>query len=317
MNQRLFGVDLTPLRQSREYRRLYLAGFISMLGSMATYVVVPYQLKELTHSTLAVGSIGLVELAPLVIFGLYGGVLADRINRRRLIISMEQLLMLSTALLFVNALAPHPVTWILYLDAGLVAAASSLQSPSVSALNQVFVSHELQRSASVLANVSGTTASIIGPALGGVAVVAFGPSTVYFANLATFGISLALLFGLKATAKPSSAGERVSESLRYGIRYARNRPDIMGTYVIDLLAMILAFPVVMLPFVAARFPETYALSILYCGLPTGALLATLTSRWTRHVHRYGRAIVAAAALWGLGIAVFGYSSSLWLVVGAS
>ncbi len=167
MNQRLFGIDLTPLRQSAQYRRLYIAGFISMLGSMATYVAVPYQLKQLTHSTLAVGSIGLVELAPLVIFGLYGGVLADRLNRRRLIISMEQVLMLTTALLFVNALLAHPLTWILYLDAAIVAAASSLQSPSVSALNQLFVSHELQRSASVLANVSGTTASIIGPALRG------------------------------------------------------------------------------------------------------------------------------------------------------
>jgi MFS family permease len=314
VNQRLFGIDLTPLRQSAQYRRLYIAGFISMLGSMATYVAVPYQLKQLTHSTLAVGSIGLVELAPLVIFGLYGGVLADRLNRRRLIIAMEQVLMLTTALLFVNALLIHPLTWILYLDAAIVAAASSLQSPSVSALNQLFVSHELQRSASVLANVSGTTASIIGPALGGLAAVAFGPGSVFFANLVTFTFSLTLLYRLKATPKPLGSSESVTESMRDGLRYARSRPDIVGTYIIDLLAMILAFPVVMLPFVAERFHESYALSILYCGLPAGALVATLTSRWTRHVHHYGRAIVFAAALWGLGIAIFGYSSSLWLVV---
>ena len=93
-----------------------------------------------------------------------------------------------------------------------------------------------------------------------------------------------------------------------------SRPDIVGTYIIDLLAMILAFPVVMLPFVAARFHETYALSLLYCGLPAGALIATLTSGWSRRIHRYGQAIVFAAALWGLGIALFGYSSSLWLVL---
>ncbi|MGA7834730.1 MAG: MFS transporter [Acidimicrobiales bacterium] len=314
MNQRLFGVDLAPLRESAQYRRLYVAGFISMLGSMATYVAVPYQLKQLTHSTLAVGSIGLVELVPLVVFGLYGGVLADRLNRRRLIIAMEIVLMLSTSLLLANALLSHPVTWILYADAGVVAAASSLQSPSVSALNQLFVPHELQRSASALSNVSGTTASIIGPAFGGLAAVAFGPGSVYLVNIVTFTFSLALLYRLKATPKPLGVTESVSESLRDGVRYARSRPDIVGTYVIDLLAMILAFPVVMLPFVAARFHETYALSILYCGLPGGALLATLTSRWTKHVHHYGRAIVAAAALWGLGIAIFGYSSSLWLVV---
>ncbi len=314
MKQRLFGVDLSPLRESAQYRRLYVAGFISMLGSMATYVAVPYQLKQLTHSTLAVGSIGLVELVPLVVFGLYGGVLADRLNRRRLIIAMEIVLMASTMLLLANALIAHPVTWILYLDAGVVAAASSLQSPSVSALNQLFVPHALQRSASTLSNVSGTTASIIGPAFGGLAAVAFGPGSVYFVNIVTFTFSLALLYRLKATPRPSSVSESVSESLRDGVRYARSRPDIVGTYIIDLLAMILAFPVVMLPFVATRFHESYALSILYCGLPAGALIATLTSRWTRRVHHYGRAIVAAAALWGLGIAIFGYSSSLWLVV---
>jgi MFS family permease len=103
-------------------------------------------------------------------------------------------------------------------------------------------------------------------------------------------------------------------ALRTGVRYARSRPDIMGTYVIDLLAMTLAFPVVMLPFVAARFHESYALAVLYCGLPAGALIASLTSRWTRRIHHYGRAIVYAAALWGLGIALFGYSSTLWLVL---
>jgi MFS family permease len=78
--------------------------------------------------------------------------------------------------------------------------------------------------------------------------------------------------------------------------------------------MVLAFPVVMLPFVAARFHETYALAVLYCALPAGALIASLTSGWSHRIHRYGRAIVVAAALWGLGIALFGYSSSLWLVL---
>jgi MFS family permease len=314
VSQGFFGLDLTPLRQSAQYRRLYTAGFISMLGSQATYVAVPFQLRLLTHSTLAVGSIGLVELVPLVVFGLYGGVLADRMNRRRLILVMELVVMASTALLLANALLAHPITWILYFDAAIVAAASSLQSPSVSAMNQIFVSPDLQRSSSVLANVSGTTASIIGPALGGLFAVAFGPGSVYTLNVVTFSVSLYLLYSLHATPPPELSGEGVMESMRDGIRYARSRPDIVGTYIVDLLAMILAFPIVMLPFVAARFHESYALAILYCGLPVGALIATLTSRWTRHIHRYGRAIVVAAALWGLGIALFGDSSTLWLVV---
>ncbi len=314
MSAGVFGVDLTPLRSSAQFRRLYGAGFISMLGSQATYVAVPFQLRLLTHSTLAVGSIGVVELVPLVAFGLYGGVLADRLNRRRLIITMEFVLTISTAMLLVNSLLAHPLTWILYADAAVAAGAVSLQSPSVSALEQVFVRHDLQRSAATLTNISSTTASIIGPALGGLAAVAFGPGSIYVANVATFGFSLFLLYRLAATPTPEPTGGSVVDDLREGVRYARGRADILGTYVIDLIAMTLAFPVVMLPFVAARFHESYALSILYCGLPAGALIAGLTSRWTRRVHHYGRAIVGAAACWGLGIALFGFSSSLWVVV---
>jgi MFS family permease len=309
---RKIGVDLTPLRVSKQYRRLYIAGFVTALGSQATYVAVPFQLRLLTHSTLDVGSIGLAELLPLLVFGLYGGVLADRLNRRRLIISMEQVLMISTAVLFVNALLPHPQAWILYVDAFVASGAGSLQRPSIEAMNQMFVPHDLQRAASALANIRSTTASIIGPAIGGFAAVELGAGSVYLANLVTFTLSLILLYTLRATAA-SVPEEGDVAALRSGLRYVMSRPDIVGTYIIDLLAMILAFPVVMLPFVAARFHATYALPLLYCGIPAGALLATLTSGWSRSVHRYGRAIVFAAALWGLGIALFGYSSTLWLV----
>jgi MFS family permease len=226
---------------------------------------------------------------------------------------MEQVLMISTAVLFVNALLPHPQGWILYVDAFVASGAGSLQRPSIEALNQMFVPHEMQRAASTLANIRMTTASIIGPALGGFAAIALGPGSVYLANLVTFALSLILLYSLRATAASVPAEDGDVAALRSGLHYAMSRPDIVGTYIIDLLAMVLAFPIVMLPFVAARFHETYALALLYCGLPSGALIATLTSGWSRKVHRYGRAIVFAAALWGLGIALFGYSSSLWFV----
>jgi len=309
-----FGVDLTPLRVSKEYRKLYVAGLITALGSQATYVTIPYQLKELTHSPLDVGALGLFELVPLVVFGLYGGVLADRLNRRRLIITMEALLMLATAVVLVNALLPHPQVWILYVDAVVAAAVSSLQRPSIEALNQTFVPHELQRAASTLANIRFTSASIVGPALGGLVAVAAGPGFVYGANLVTFSISLFLLSGLAHQIAPVSTDDSDRAALRAGVSFLRSRPDIVGTYIIDLLAMTFAFPVAMLPFVATRFHSTYALSLLYCGLPAGALTFTLLSGWTKRVHHYGRAVVASAAMWGLGIAIFGYSSSLWLVL---
>ena len=286
--RRHIGVDLTPLRVSREYRRLYVAGLITSLGSQATYVTIPFQLKQLTHSPLAVGALGLFELIPLVVFGLYGGVLADRLNRRRLIITMEGLLMLATAVVLVNAVVPHPQVWVLYGDAFVAAAVSSLQRPSIEALNQAFVPHELQRAASTLANIRYSTASIIGPALGGLIAVAASPGFVYGANLVTFAVSLVLLSGLSRQLAPASAEDSDRAALRAGLAFLRSRPDIVGTYIIDLLAMTFAFPVAMLPFVAARFPETYALSLLYCGLPAGALVFTLLSGAGGSGRRRGR-----------------------------
>ncbi|MHB1208481.1 MAG: MFS transporter [Acidimicrobiales bacterium] len=309
-----FGVDLSPLRASKQYRRLYIAGLVTALGSQATYVAVPFQLKQLTNSPFDVGALGLVEFVPLVLFGLYGGVLADRMNRRRLIIVMELLLMLTTALLFVNASLAHPTVWVLFANALVATTASSLQRPSIEALNQVLVPHELQRAASVLVNIRYYIASIIGPSVGGLLAVSIGASSVYALNLVTFTFSLGLLFTLHVTASSAKFDDGDMAALWSGIRYTFSRPDIIGTYVIDLLAMILAFPVVMLPFVAERFHESYALALLYCGLPVGALAATLTSNWTKRIHRYGRAVVVAAAIWGLGIALFGYSSTLWLVL---
>ncbi|MGH9020378.1 MAG: MFS transporter [Acidimicrobiales bacterium] len=305
------GVDLSPLCESRQYRRLYFAGLISQLGGQATYVTVPFQLKVLTHSPLEVGTLGLVEVVPIVVFGLYGGALADRLDRRRFIIATEVAAMAAIVVLFVNALAAHPLIWLIFVADALVVAAGSLQQPSITALNQTLVPHEMQRAASVLANVRYTSAAIVGPAFGGLVAVAVGPAAAYVVNLVTFAGSLALLVSLRPEGVNRRGVGRVTEGFADGLRYARSRPDLVGTYVVDLLAMVLAYPVIMLPFVAARFHETYALSVLYCGLPVGALVATLTSSWTRRVHRYGRAVALAAATWGVGVAFFGDSSSLW------
>lgn len=291
-----------------------MAGLITALGSQATYVTIPFQLKQLTHSPFDVGALGLFELVPLIVFGLYGGVLADRMDRYRLIITMEVMLMIATSVVLVNASLPHPQVWVLYVDAVVAAAVSSLQRPSIEALNQTFVPHDLQRAASTLANIRYTTASIIGPALGGLVAVGAGPGFVYGANLVTFALSLFLLSGLAQQLPPVSHDDNDRATLKVGLAFLRSRPDIVGTYIIDLLAMTFAFPVAMLPFVATRFHSSHALSLLYCGLPTGALVFTVLSGWTKRVHHYGRGVVFAAITWGLGIALFGFSSSLWLVL---
>lgn len=306
------GLDLAPLRVSAPYRRLYLSGLVTNLGSQATYVTVAYQMKEISHSPLAVGAIGLVELVPLIVFGLYGGVVADHFNRRRVIVSAEVALMCGAALLFMNALRSAPSSWVLYVVIVFTTMADGIQRPSLDAMNQQVVPHELQRSASTLNMMRYTLGAIVGPALGGLLSVGPGPHVVYAIDVVTFAVSLYFLVGVRAPQVASSTGRPSMSSLFDGVRYAVSRRDLLGTYLVDLAAMMLAFPITMLPFIAEHFSEPYALAVLYAATPFGAMLASATSGWTDRLHHYGRAIAVAAALWGVGIAVFGWSPVLWL-----
>ncbi len=302
------GVDLGPLRTSPAFRRLYVARFFSGVGNQLTYVVTAYQLRLLTHSVMAVGSLGLVEVIPIVVLGLYGGVLADHLDRRVMAVATEVALGLLSAALLINTLW-HPHAWVLYAVDALVVSAGALQTPSVAAMRQLLVRHDEQKAAATLGAIRDTTATLVAPAIGGLIAVLAGPGWAYLVTVVAFTISVPLLASLPRPPR-GAGGSAVAASLRVGLRYTRSRPDLIGTYVVDLLAMAWAYPVVMLPFVAASFSQPDALALLYLGLPLGALLASVSAGWTRHVHRYGRAIVVSAVVWGAGIALFGFARSL-------
>jgi len=309
-DSRRVGVDLTPLRVSGPFRRIYIYGLVAQLASQATYVTVMFQLRVLTHSAFDVGALGLVEFVPIFVLGLYGGVIADRFDRRRVMIACECSMLVVVALLFVNARLTHPTVAVIFVVAGLLAALSGLQSPSQSALIQQFVSHDLQRSSATLQMIQGTGASIVGPAIGGVVAVAFGPAVIYAADVISGVLTLSLLFAMASPTRMPRTEADSRTALTAGFAYARSRPDILGTYVVDLVAMVVAYPVALLPFVAAQYHSTYALGLLYTGLPIGALIVAVSSQWTRRIHHYGRAIVGAAVIWGLGVALFGVAGPL-------
>ena len=294
------------------YRRLYFGGAFGALGGEATFVATAFQLREITHSALAVGALGLVELIPLIVAGLYGGVMADRFDRKKIIIWTETTFMFAALGLMFNALSSHPQAWVIYFLDAFIISAVSIQSPSWSALNQSLVRHEQQSASAVLGSIKMTIVSIVGPALGGLLVVSVGASWAFGLNAAMYLISLPVFISLHSLPELASTDKSDAKLFQEGVQYTRSRPDILGTYCVDLLAMAFAYPVAMLPFVAAKFDNHFALSLLYAALPFGALVATLLSGWTKRVHFYGRALVASAILWGLGIAVFGFSSQLWL-----
>ncbi len=281
---------------------------------MITFVAVPYQVFQQTHSSLAVGALGLVEFACLLSLAFVGGALADAVDRRTLVLATEALLAVSSFALVLNASLDRPWLWPLFVIAGAMAALDALQRPAMEALLPRLVdSHELG-SAGAIQMFEGTICMIAGPALAGLLLATGGLAVTYLVDVATFGFSLLALGAMAAVPPPPDAGRPSLAAVIEGLAYARSRPELIGTYVVDVLAMFFGMPMALFPAIASSYGGAGVLGLLYAAPSVGAFLATLSSGWTRRTHRLGRAILAAAAAWGCGIVVFGIASTLWLAV---
>jgi MFS family permease len=309
-----FSLDTRLLKKNKDFRNLWISGLISNLGSMITYVAVPFQIKNLTHSYLAVGISGAVELIPLIVFGLYGGVLADSMDRKKMIWSTEAAALIFTALLLGNSLLPHPSLAVIYVVIGLFAAVDGLQRPSADAILPRLVEHDELPGASALMSLRSQIAVIAGPSIGGVIIATTSVGVGYGVDVITFAISLLFIarvrsvLPLEKTEKPSLA------VLFEGLKYAMSRQDLLGTYLIDLAAMFFAMPNALIPFWADQLGAPWALGLLYAAGTVGALVMTLTSGWIRNYRFHGRAVIAAAIGWGGAIACAGIFNSLPLVL---
>ncbi|WP_369030815.1 MULTISPECIES: MFS transporter [Streptomyces] len=306
--------DLSPWRASPDFRKLWLSGLITNFGSFLTFVALPVQMKELTGSAAAVGAIGAVELIPLIVFGLYGGALADAADKRKLILWTEAGQGLLCAVLLVNALLPDPLIWPLYVVAALTSALGSVQRPALDSLMPRIVAHEQLPAAAALNSLRWTVGGVAGPALAGVVVAYAGLGWAYAVDVVTFAVSLLFVVGLAASPASHEAAKPSLRSIAEGARYAWNRKELLGTYAIDLAAMFLAMPLAVLPFLADELNAEWSLGLMYAAIPAGSLLVSVTSGWTSRVHRHGRMVVLGAAGWGLAIAASGTVANVWVVL---
>jgi hypothetical protein len=309
-----FAIDLTPLKKYPDFRNLWSAGLITYLGSMITYVAVPFQIKELTNSYIAVGLSGIVEIVPLIIFGLYGGVLADYVDRKRMIWITEFTSLLLVAILLVNSFMPEPNLVLIYVTVGLFAAVNGLQRPSMDAILPRLVAHADLPAASALMSLRWQVGVVVGPTIGGLLISTFSISVGYIADMATFLISLAFLTRVRKVPTSPEAEKPSLAGLIEGVRYAFNRQDLLGTYLIDLAAMFFAMPTALIPFWADQLGAPWALGLLYAAGTVGSIAVTLTSGWIKRYRFHGRAIILAALGWGAAIAIAGLSNSLILVL---
>jgi MFS family permease len=307
-------MDLTPLRASRDFRLAFTATGVSSLGSYITYVTIPYQVYLLTHSPLLVGLLGLCELVPLLFMAFVGGALADYVDRRRLVIFGELAFAALTGALLVNALLGHAQLWLLFLVAALSTAIDGLQRPALRALTPRLVAPQQIPAASALDSLQGNVASLAGPAAAGLLLASVDISWVFGIDLVTFAVSLTCLAFMRPVSPPPAPQRPSLKSVVTGLRYARSRPELLGTYLIDINAMFFGMPAALYPFVAERLGGPAVLGLLYAAPSAGSLLATLTSRWTTRVHRHGLGVVLSAAGWGVAIIGFGLARTLWPAV---
>src|SRR5947209_241305 len=307
---RTLTLDLTPLRRSREFRLLFAGQFVSFFGSMMTFVAVPWQVFQITKSSFAVGMLGVAEFAPIFLMAFVGGALADAVDRRRMVRITEALIAALTAVLILNSLLAQPRVWVIYSATVLFAALNALQRPSLDALVPRLVASEQMAAAMALRSLSGTICMIGGPALGGLLVTSLGPAVTYSFDLATFAASLAALWLMRAVPPPPGAGRPSLRSIAEGLRYARSRSELLGTYLVDINAMFFGMPMALFPAIAERFGGA-SVGLLYAAPAAGAMCVTLTSGWAKRVNRHGLCVALAAASWGLAIIAFGFAPTLW------
>ncbi len=311
---RSLAVDLTPLRRSRDFRLLMVSRGVSFFGTMVTYVAVPVQVFALTGSSLAVGLLGLVELACLLVPAFLGGALADAMDRRRLVLRTETAFMVGVGVLVANAALDHPRVWVVFVLAGVLSALDALQRPALDALIPRLVDVDDLTAAGAISGLQGTLAMILGPALAGILIAGPGLTFAYSLDAATFAASIVVLRAMAATPPPPQAERPSLRRIAEGVRYARSRQELIGTYLVDMTAMFFGMPIALFPAMATRYGGAEVVGLLYSAPSLGAFLAMVTSGWTSRVHRHGWAIALAAVMWGAGIVVFGVAPSLWLAV---
>ncbi|HVM28013.1 MAG TPA: MFS transporter [Mycobacteriales bacterium] len=309
-------LDLTPLRVSRPYRRLLTGEAVSVLGTQVTLVAVPIQVYEQTRSTAAVGLVGVAGLLPLVVFGLYGGAIADAVDRRKLVVITTSGQALLAGLLVVQAAVDLRSTALLYAVVAAQAALFAVDSPARQAFVPRLLPAHLLPAANALKQVEFNTGVTVGPLLAGVLVARFGYEAAYGLDVLTCLVALVALVGLPAS-PPLSGGRRAgTASVLEGLRFLRTRQVLLMTFVVDLVAMVLAMPRALFPAMAEDVfgggPQTAGL--LYSSLAAGALAGALFSGWFGRVHRHGVAVLLAVAAWGLSIALFGATDVLWLAL---
>jgi MFS transporter, ENTS family, enterobactin (siderophore) exporter len=310
------AIDIAPLRESRDFRRLFTGRFVSMAGNAVATTAADWQVYSLTHNSLAVGLLTLASSAGMFIGLLAGGMLADRHDRRTLLMAVRLPQAVLAALLMVNSLLHHPALWPLYVITFGIGLMSGLSSPASTAATPALVGEDRMSAAAALNATASQLGSLGGPAIAGLLIAGPGLASCYAIDAVCFAVFGLAMIGLRPMPPTIKAQRPGLKSLAEGFRYVRHNRVVASMLLVDTNAMLFGMPSALFPAMASTHfhggSTTFGLLVAAPGL--GALVGAATSGWTGHLRRPGVVVIVAGIIWGGSIAAFGLVDSLPLAL---
>lgn len=308
-------INLSLLYRNRNYGFLALGQFVSFIGTMITSVALPFQIYQLTQSTLMVGLLSFAQLIPLIFTAMLGGVFADRYHRRQLLLIAESLMAVGCLFLAYNSTLAHPHIGTIFVVAAAMSALNGLHRPALESITQQIVEKKDFATVGAIATFKFSVCMIAGPAIGGLLISHSGIVTTFLADFGSFLVSIMALLAMTQIPKPiATKDESTWSALKDGCKYAFSRQELVGTYVVDFTAMIFGMPNALFPAIAQQYGGAQTLGILYSAPAVGAILVSFFSGLTQKVKRHGAAIAISAALWGLSIIFFGLAHNFLIAL---
>lgn len=309
-------IDLSPLKNNPQYRKLFIGQTVSFFGSMMTYVAVPFQAYEITKSSFHVGLISSLQLIPLLIAGLYGGALADSVDRRKLLIYSEWGLFFCSLGFMANAMMGQPSYVILALLASLSSALVGIHRPAMDAIVPQIVNRKDLNSVAALGSLRYAIGAVGGPALGGILISQVGVTATFGLDALTFLISIWALSSMNSIQIPQALEKIDWNSILEGLKYAWHQPIILGTYLVDIIAMLFAMPMALYPQLADEFKQPSLLGLLYAAIPLGAAAISIFSKPLDKIERQGAGVILSATFWGIFIILMAFAPNLYWMAAA-
>lgn len=321
--RRSWMIDTSPLRVTT-FRRMWIGNGASFFGFQFTAVAVPVQMFAITHSPFWVGLLGVAGLIPLLIFGLWGGAVADVVDRRRLLLASSALTWVVTLGLLAQAAVGARSPYLLLALTAVQSIGFAISSPARQSIIPRIVPTAMVPAANTLNYTTTTAGGVLGPLAAGVIMGVWSTGTGVEVAYAVDALLFTVTFWATWRLPPippiehDDSGEKPTAGLRgivTGLKFLVTQPVLLLSFGIDLIAMVFAMPRALFPAVAEeRFGGGSAVGWLFSAIAIGSVLGGLTSGWISRIRRQGIALVVAVVGWGVAIALSGLADQLWLMI---